>query len=494
MTPPLQLHINDIILGERLRSTHDGLEELGQSILDNGLIQPIVLVPLVTTNENTGEEYHYLPPTKFGLDAGGRRYHALRHLFETDQWDGQLFHATTSDPARPGFVLKGADEATPLKRLLTEIAENTQRTDPDWRDQLKAIVKAYKLARADANGRGEKCLMQDFGHLLGVGYQKLQAAVKIHDEVIANPTRFKDCLGIRQAYTMMLKDSANYLARLQAEKSLAVPAVSALGGSEHAMPKSNDIIGNIDTQVLPPTVINLSQNFINTDSFAFMKALPDNTFDHIYTDPDYAVSVDRLSASVGGASDGVVQSSVENSLADLTTLLLEAFRIIKPQGFLVLWYDLDHHEKLQTRALEIGFRVQRWPLIWHKSDYRSNASPAHNFCKNMEYAMVCRKPNAILARAQMSSVFHGPSASVQKDFHHPFAKPLDLHRWILSAIAIKGQSVYDPFMGSGSIPVAAAQYGLRPIGTEINIDHYSNCIMNLQRAYKKLLTGEVIFQ
>ena len=130
---PDKISIDQIVLGERGRSSYNNIEDLAQSIEDNGLIQPLVLVPiseevkfLKDENCKTEDEFAIIGTGKmfYGIDAGGRRYHALRHLGITE-----LFHATTSDPTRPGFVLKGEDQGTPLARLMTEIAENLDRLE-----------------------------------------------------------------------------------------------------------------------------------------------------------------------------------------------------------------------------------------------------------------------------------------------------------------------------------------------------------------------------
>lgn len=479
---PETIKFSDIVLGERIRSEYRGIELLADDIEDKGLIQPLVLSPIYGYDEADGESIEGV-----ALDAGGRRYHALKYLLEQGRWDGTLYHATTSAPGRPGFVLKGVDESTPLKRLLTEIAENLNRDDLDWRDEVKAITRAWKLARADADSKSEKLLMRDFGAMLGCGYADLQAAVAVHDDVIANPERYLDVTSLRGAYSKLLKINANELTKLLATKSLATTPLSTKFPTVQVQsePKPE---GEQPTVLIP-----LTQSFIHTDSLKFMSELPDNSFDHVVCDPDYGVSVERLEASLQDAGQGVVQKDIAESLQTLTTFLIQADRLVRPQGFCVFWYDLDHHEKLQNLATDIGWRVQRWPLIWVKTDYRSNAAPAHNFCKNFEYAMICRKPNAVLTRAQMSSVFNCASADTVKKFNHPFAKPLDLWKWIFSAISIKGQTIYDPFLGSGTSAVAAAEFGLRPMGSEINIDHYSNAIVNIQDGYKKLLGDHVRF-
>jgi DNA modification methylase len=123
----------------------------------------------------------------------------------------------------------------------------------------------------------------------------------------------------------------------------------------------------------------------------------------------------------------------------------------------------------------------------------SGLKQTYNFTKNVEYAMICRKPNAVLARAQTSTIFSAPSGTTARDFNHPFAKPPDVWRWIFSATCIKGQNFYDPFLGAGSSAVAGLDWGLKPMGSEIDEGNYANALMNLQAAYKKLLGGNVTF-
>jgi DNA modification methylase len=498
MTIPSTIHLSEINIGERIRTRYSSIEGLSELIEGHGLIQPIVLVPLdqdeveqITCPKCQGKGSELtcdccngaVIGAWLGLDAGGRRYHALKLLFDEGKWDGVLHHAVTSEPGRPGFVLKGSDQATPLRRLMTEIGENLGREDIDWRDEVKAITKAWRLAKADADSKSESLLMRDFGAMLGTGYSDLQAANAVHDDLIANPDFYKDVTGLRAAYSALLKKNATELIKLQAVKSITtVPLSTTSSFSVSAQPEPAPGENS-------PTFIPITRCFIKTDSIELMKTMKDGEVDHIVTDPDYGVSVERLEASVGGAGEGVHQDTVEQSLQVTFNFLTQAYRVIRDQGFCVFWYDLDHHEKLQCHALSVGFRVQRWPLIWHKTDYRSNASPQHNFCKNFEYAMVCRKPNATLVQVQTNSVFPCPTADTVRQFGHPFAKPLDLSKWIFNAITIKGQTVYDPFLGSGAIACAAVDFGLRPIGSEINPDHYAQAIVNIQKHYKRL-TGE----
>lgn len=469
MTPET-IPFSSIVLADRIRKTYSGIEELADSIEAQGLIQPLVLE--ATTDSDL---------TTYRLVAGGRRHAALTSLGVTT-----LYHGVSSDPSRPGFLLADLS-ADVLRSLLIEISENHNREDLDWRDDLAAIVKAWYMWEREQHVNGEPALRRLFGDLVKVPYADVTNGLLIHEDVVANPDRYAECSSIFAAYQKFLKIKADAVAKIAAEKSFAkVPAFRA-----DAQPTPPLILEPTADGERPPVVIPLSQSLLNTNGLDFMASLPPDSFDHIITDPDYAVDVDRLEAGVGDAAAGVVQDSISESLRDLERFLYEAFRVTR--NFCVFWYDLDHHEKLQRMAVSVGWRVQRWPLTWHKIDHRSNGAPQHNFPKSTEWAMVLRKPSATLAQVQTSSCFSHPSGDTVRAFGHPFAKPDPVWRWLFNAVAVKGQTILDPFAGKGSCPVAAVGWGLRPVATEIQEVHFNDLVLNVAGAYRKVLGTNVQF-
>lgn len=69
---------------------------------------------------------------------------------------------------------------------------------------------------------------------------------------------------------------------------------------------------------------------------------------------------------------------------------------------------------------------------------------------------------------------YGPSA-------HPTQKPLDLMIWCLAYI--KGQTILDPFMGSGTTGVACAKLGRKFIGIEIEERYFDIACRRIEEAY-----------
>ena len=59
-----------------------------------------------------------------------------------------------------------------------------------------------------------------------------------------------------------------------------------------------------------------------------------------------------------------------------------------------------------------------------------------------------------------------------KERSHPNQKPLGLMKWCVEKITKPGDTILDPFMGSGTTGVACVQTGRNFIGMEIEPKYY----------------------
>lgn len=515
---------------DRVRPELTGIESLADSILDGGLIQPVVI------------------DSSCKLLAGGRRFAALQMLFARGELSPLLFHSATSDPQRPGFLVRG--ETSVLERLQLELKENLDRVDMPWRAELDLLVRSWRLAQAEAFDRDDEIYARDYGAMLGVGYAKMDAAVRIYEDVVKNPAVYKDCFSIVNAYSTYLKRTSTELAKLAGTRAISKPinlnsvsvpsALPAVPADRNKEREESVETPDPSTPVLHVEATSLSQietleipltsSFFNENGLDFMSRQNPGFCNHIVTDPDYAVDRDLIDAGPnnrpGEMSTGIVQRTRFDSLTDLARFFPLAFRAITDGGFLVMWYSLSCHnlivgedifiptpngqelgpdksgqivtgiwEHVPGLAASAGFSVTSWPLIWNKMDYRgrSNAQPDRNFPKSTEFAVVCKKPGATLIQVQTSNVYSQPAQSVVKELGHPFAKPYEIWKWIYRAIAIKGQVVFDPFVGRGSSAIAAVMQGLKPIGCELQADHYHNLLINMQVKCKEILGNNIKF-
>jgi DNA modification methylase len=166
------------------------------------------------------------------------------------------------------------------------------------------------------------------------------------------------------------------------------------------------------------------------------------------------------------------------------------YYILKPKSFCVVWYDNVHFSAIRTMAENVGFRVQRWPLVWIKTSPCLNQMAAKNWTKATEFAMVLSKQNATLIKPQGVNYWSGPRASTTSN---PFAKPKGLWQWILSAFALQGDIIADPFAGECSSLLAAIDFGCRVVGMESNENHYNQGVSNVRELYNQLTKSNVHF-
>lgn len=73
----------------------------------------------------------------------------------------------------------------------------------------------------------------------------------------------------------------------------------------------------------------------------------------------------------------------------------------------------------------------------------------------------------LAARLRKGSVLRSLRANSGAVKHHPTEKPVDILRQLIESSSVMGETVYDPFAGSGSTLIAAALEGRRGIGCEI---------------------------
>jgi DNA modification methylase len=68
---------------------------------------------------------------------------------------------------------------------------------------------------------------------------------------------------------------------------------------------------------------------------------------------------------------------------------------------------------------------------------------------------------------------------------HPVPKPVGWMTWLVSLASKRGETVLDPFMGSGTTGVAAIQLGRKFIGIERNPSYFDIAVRRIEQAYSQ---------
>ena len=157
------------------------------------------------------------------------------------------------------------------------------------------------------------------------------------------------------------------------------------------------------------------------------------------------------------------------------------------------------HASIQERCRRLGFDNLA-PIIWHKianAQYEMGAGgffgkpyEPNGIIKNdIEYILFERKPGGYrspdLATRLMSIIAAGDHAEWFRQVwclggastrNHPAPFPVALAERLIRMFSFVGDTVLDPFLGTGTTSVAAARCGRNSIGSEIDPDYFSLCI------------------
>jgi DNA modification methylase len=70
-----------------------------------------------------------------------------------------------------------------------------------------------------------------------------------------------------------------------------------------------------------------------------------------------------------------------------------------------------------------------------------------------------------------------------RDKQHPTQKPVELMKWCIQHLPEDVETIFDPFMGSGSTGVAAVKLGKRFIGIEREPKYFEIACRRIEQAY-----------
>ena len=176
------------------------------------------------------------------------------------------------------------------------------------------------------------------------------------------------------------------------------------------------------------------------------------------------------------------------------------------------------HASIQEHCRAIGFSNLA-PIIWHKianAAYEAAGNgggflgkpyePNAVIKNDIEFILMLRKPGGYRSpdlAARVLSVI--PEAKHREWFqqiwtgvtgastrHHPAPFPLDLAERLVRMFSFVGDTVLDPFMGTGTTCVAAARAGRNSVGVDIDPDYFAQAVARVERDTKKLFSGAVI--
>ena len=202
-----------------------------------------------------------------------------------------------------------------------------------------------------------------------------------------------------------------------------------------------------------------------------LKGLAADSMDLIVTDPPYRTisggsgpssPIHRRPAGMLKKNDGRI---FEHNAIAFSDYLPDLFRVLRPGGHMYLMVNFLNLEEALAETRRAGLGIHNL-LIWQKN----NATPNRWYMKNVEYVIFARKGTARAINDKGSKTCH--SFDNVRGKSHPTEKPVDLLRFYIENSSQPGDTVLDPFMGTGSTGVAAVLSGRSFLGAEIDPTYF----------------------
>ena len=227
------------------------------------------------------------------------------------------------------------------------------------------------------------------------------------------------------------------------------------------------------------------------DCLEVMASIPSGSLDMIWTDPPYGHSNhdgdfnDRLNNHREISSKPIANDDADGMRRVVDGMLLEAVRVLSPDCCCCCcccgggprptfaWVA----DRMDREGLQFFHSV-----IWDKK----NPGLGWRYRRQHEMIMVAHRAGGKLLWADddvaARNIF---DMMPPRDRVHPNEKPLGLVQHFIKLHSTEGQTILDPFMGSGTTLVACAKMGRKGIGIELDPDYFEIACRRVDEAARQ---------
>lgn len=411
----MKIPIDRFVIESDYREEREGIGELALSIHKDGLLQPIVV-------EQSDQN-----PELYDIKVGRRRFTALKEYLKLDSLEeGNHF-----------IVRNGLDS------LVAQLTENINRIDfkpIEVARLIKAIhergIKEHgKAVKGQPGGWGIKDTAKAVGRDKSFVSRLLKAAD--NEDLIA------DCETINEAVQVISRETKKDLLKAVRKAKIKKSAIQS-----------------IDKTL---------SNYVCSDALSFLKTLPDNSVDLIYTDPPYGIDLDKITA--------------DSYLDDINTLkgvlvdcMPQYARVLRPDKYIIIWTSFLLFPWLHNEMLKHKLAPAQMPIIWVKLNTAGRAVQVERtLASTSECAIYARSgPGSELTIKGRGNTF--PYPIIRSNRIHVAQKPEGLNSDIIRIFSRKKDVVLDTFSGSASTLRACIATERNFIGCEKDQEFYERGI------------------
>ena len=200
------------------------------------------------------------------------------------------------------------------------------------------------------------------------------------------------------------------------------------------------------------------------DCLEFMKTLPDGAVDAVVTDPPYGINI----IQGGGRGMNGWRDYGEGGWDKVRPDAAVFEQMVRVGKTVVVWGGNYFTDSLPPSSC--------W-LVWDKGQRDFSLADGEMAWVNQDKAM---------------RIFSYPRAAmIKENGFHPTQKPIALMKWCIELVSKPGDTIFDPFAGSGTTGVACVKTGRNFIGCEIDKGYFDIATKRIEEAQMQLPLLEV---
>jgi ParB family chromosome partitioning protein len=323
-------------------------------------------------------------------------------------------------------------------RHLIELEENVRRVDLSWQDQCLAVEEYHKLrAEADPTWTADKT-----ASALGMTKSNVSEKRSVAQEILRGNERITDAPKFSVAKGIVTREN-------ERKRDSAVASVTEAVTGE-----------TIEAPVAP---------LINANFNEWIREYTGPKFNFIHCDFPYGVNADRHDQGAASAFGGYADSEdVYWELLD--SLAYGMDNLVAESAHLMFWFSMDFYQPTIEALTNMGWDVQRFPLIWHKSDNIGILpDPSRGPRRIYETCLIASRGDRKIIRA-VSNVVSSPTTKRI----HMSEKPIAMLTKFMEMFVDQYSTVFDPTAGSANALRAGQSRGASVVlGLEQNTEFYN---------------------
>ena len=196
------------------------------------------------------------------------------------------------------------------------------------------------------------------------------------------------------------------------------------------------------------------------DCLDIMQGMPDSSIDLIVTDPPYLINY-RSRWNLNGNNSKAIMGDNDYNLIKLS--VSEMYRVLKNNSAAYIFCSQKKIDYFMECCRDSGFVIKNI-IIWVKNNWTSGDLKAQ-FGQQYEVILLLNKGRKYINGKRLSDIWFFNKVAFQHQYHQN-EKPVKLLEQCIIKHSDEGDTVLDPFMGSGSTGIACLHMGRKFMGIE----------------------------